>query len=78
MLQVFYRITGPCDRIPVRLTCAGGLFNPAITIALWLCGAVSSLRAVILIVAQYAGGIAAAGLVACMTPCVALSSSNKK
>jgi len=52
---VFYRITG-------------GLFNPAITLALWLCGAVTSLRAVILVAAQYLGGITASALVAVMTP----------
>jgi len=52
---VFYRITG-------------GLFNPAITFALWLCGAVTSLRAIILVFAQYLGGISASALVAVMTP----------
>ena len=46
----------------------GGLFNPAITFALWLCGAVTSLRAIILVFAQYLGGISASALVAVMTP----------
>jgi len=52
---IFYRITG-------------GLFNPAITLALWLIGAVPSLRACLLVVAQLAGGIAGAALVAALTP----------
>jgi len=52
---IFYRITG-------------GLFNPAITLALWLIGAVPSLRAALLVVAQLGGGIAGAALVAALTP----------
>jgi len=52
---IFYRITG-------------GLFNPAVTLALWLIGGVPTLRACMLVVSQIAGGIAGAGLVAAMTP----------
>lgn len=52
---VFYRVTG-------------GLFNPAITLALWLIGGVKAVRASLLILAQLLGGIAAAGLVAALTP----------
>lgn len=52
---VFYRITG-------------GLFNPAITFALWLIGGLNAFRAVLLFIAQLAGGIAGAALVAALTP----------
>jgi aquaporin related protein len=52
---VFYRVTG-------------GLFNPAITLALWLIGGVKAVRACLLVVAQLLGGIFAAGLVAALTP----------
>lgn len=52
---VFYRITG-------------GLFNPAVTLALWLVGAVPSIRSGMLIVAQILGGIAGSGLVTALTP----------
>lgn len=52
---VFYRVTG-------------GLFNPAITLALWLIGGLSAFRAALLVVSQLLGGIAAAGLVAALTP----------
>ncbi|CBQ67623.1 related to aquaporin [Sporisorium reilianum SRZ2] len=52
---MFYRITG-------------GLFNPAITIALWLVGVLTTRRAVILFVSQVLGGIAGAALVLGLTP----------
>ncbi|ETS79642.1 hypothetical protein PFICI_09495 [Pestalotiopsis fici W106-1] len=52
---VFYRISG-------------GLFNPAVTLALVLIRAISPLRGVFVFAAQCAGGIAAAGLAACMFP----------
>jgi len=52
---VFYRITG-------------GLFNPAVTLALYLIGALNAIRAILLTIAQIAGGIAGAGLVAALTP----------
>jgi len=52
---VFYRITG-------------GLFNPAITLSLWLIGGLTAVRAVMLVVAQVAGGIAGAGLVQVIVP----------
>ena len=44
------------------------LFNPAITLALWFIGGVESFRAVLLVIAQLAGGILGAGLVALLTP----------
>ncbi|KAI4599567.1 hypothetical protein KJ359_002014 [Pestalotiopsis sp. 9143b] len=52
---IFYRISG-------------GLFNPAVTLALVLIKAISPLRGVFVFAAQCAGGIAAAGLAACMFP----------
>lgn len=52
---MFYRITG-------------GLFNPAITFALYLVGAVPAFRALLLVLAQLLGGIAGAALVAALTP----------
>lgn len=52
---VFYRVTG-------------ALFNPAITFALWLIGGLTAFRASLLAVAQVLGGIAAAGLIAGLTP----------
>ncbi|UZJ55025.1 hypothetical protein CBS101457_004345 [Exobasidium rhododendri] len=52
---VFYRVTG-------------ALFNPAITFALWLIGGLTAFRASLLVVAQILGGIAAAALIASLTP----------
>ncbi|GAA97501.1 uncharacterized protein L969DRAFT_14154 [Mixia osmundae IAM 14324] len=52
---IFYRITG-------------GLFNPAVTFALYLVGAVAPFRSAILVIAQIAGGIAGSGLIALLTP----------
>lgn len=46
----------------------GGLFNPAITLALYLIGGLKAFRAVLLLVSQLAGGIAGAALVAALTP----------
>ena len=40
----------------------------AITLALWLIGGVSAFRAGLLVVSQLLGGIAAAGLIAALTP----------
>ncbi|SCZ90034.1 BZ3500_MvSof-1268-A1-R1_Chr9g10683 [Microbotryum saponariae] len=40
----------------------GSAFNPAVTLALWLVGGLSSRRAVGVVIAQLLGGIAAAGL----------------
>ncbi|CAN8105178.1 unnamed protein product [Discula destructiva] len=54
---VFYRISG-------------GLFNPAVTLALLLIKAVTPIRAVFVLTAQLLGGIAAAGLASCMFPTV--------
>lgn len=51
----FYRVTG-------------GLFNPAITLALYLIGGLGAFRAALLVVSQIAGGIAGAALVAALTP----------
>ncbi|CAO1615369.1 unnamed protein product [Sympodiomycopsis kandeliae] len=47
---------------------SGGLFNPAITLALFLIGGLTTFRAGLLVVAQLAGGIAGAALVAGLTP----------
>ncbi|PWN22151.1 aquaporin-like protein, partial [Microstroma glucosiphilum] len=52
---VFYRVTG-------------GLFNPAITLALYLIGGLSWFRAGLLFISQILGGIAGAALVAALTP----------
>ncbi|OAL49753.1 aquaporin-5 [Pyrenochaeta sp. DS3sAY3a] len=52
---VFYRISG-------------GLFNPSVTLGLFLVGAVPWTRAIIFFVAQMLGGMAAAGVVSAMFP----------
>ncbi|KXL46409.1 MAG: hypothetical protein FE78DRAFT_115380, partial [Acidomyces sp. 'richmondensis'] len=52
---MFYRITG-------------GLFNPAITVALWLIGVLTTSRAIFLFVAQLIGGIIASALVLALIP----------
>jgi aquaporin related protein len=46
----------------------GALFNPAITLALWLIGGLTLFRAILLVAAQILGGIAAAALVSGLTP----------
>ncbi|KAK4097221.1 aquaporin-like protein [Parathielavia hyrcaniae] len=46
----------------------GGLFNPAVALALYLIGGLSALRAVVVIVAQFLGGIAAAAVVSALFP----------
>lgn len=51
---VFYRITG-------------GLFNPAVTLSLWLIGGLKTVRAILLVIAQFAGGIAGSALVQGLT-----------
>jgi len=51
----FYRITG-------------GLFNPAVTLALYLVKGLPLLRACFVIVAQFLGGLAAAGVVSALFP----------
>ncbi|EEH18381.2 hypothetical protein PABG_00944 [Paracoccidioides brasiliensis Pb03] len=52
---VFYRVTG-------------GLFNPSVTLALFLIGSLSPIRAVLVFAAQIVAGIAAAGVVSCLFP----------
>ncbi|KAI9745027.1 MAG: hypothetical protein M1818_001305 [Claussenomyces sp. TS43310] len=47
---------------------SGGLFNPAVTVALCLVGAVPPLRSVFIFVAQIIAGIAAAGLAEGLVP----------
>ncbi|KAK0520582.1 Aquaporin-1 [Tilletia horrida] len=47
---------------------SGGLFNPAVTLGLFLAGAVSWYRAIILTVTQYVAAIAAAGVAQLITP----------
>lgn len=60
---IFFRITG-------------GLFNPAITFALWLVGVLTAVRAITLFFAQIVGGILAAALVLALTPKMEGSSSG--
>ncbi|KAF3479517.1 uncharacterized protein GIQ15_06493 [Arthroderma uncinatum] len=52
---VFYRVTG-------------GMFNPAVSLALALVGAVSPVRAALVSIAQVVAGIAAAGVVSALFP----------
>ncbi|KAI8937974.1 hypothetical protein NX059_005654 [Plenodomus lindquistii] len=47
---------------------SGGIFNPAVTVAMGLIGAVPWIKAALLIVAQLLGGIAAAGMVSTLFP----------
>ncbi|KAL2850691.1 aquaporin-like protein [Aspergillus pseudoustus] len=51
----FYRVTG-------------GLFNPAVTLALCLVGGMPPIRGVLVFAAQLIGGIASAGVVSCLFP----------
>ncbi|PGH07000.1 aquaporin rerated protein, other eukaryote [Blastomyces parvus] len=46
----------------------GGMFNPAVTLALFCLGLIPGLRAICVIIAQFLGGIAAAGLASAMFP----------
>ncbi|ORY19671.1 aquaporin-like protein [Clohesyomyces aquaticus] len=52
---IFFRITG-------------GLFNPAVTVALALVGAIGWMKALLLIISQVLAGISAAGLVSAIFP----------
>ncbi len=52
---LFYRVTG-------------GLFNPNISFALWIIGGINTVRFVLYVIAQLAGGIAGAALVLALTP----------
>ena len=52
---LFYRITG-------------GLFNPGISLALFLIGVIGPVRFLLYIVAQFVGAIAAAALLRALTP----------
>ncbi|KAL4959748.1 aquaporin [Aspergillus stella-maris] len=54
-IWAFFRITG-------------GLFNPAVTLALCLVGGIPAIRGVMLFLAQIAGGLAAAGLCSVLFP----------
>lgn len=47
---------------------SGGLFNPAVTLALCLTGNMPWVRGLMLLPAQLVGGIVAAGLASCMLP----------
>jgi aquaporin related protein len=47
---------------------SGGLFNPAVTLAMWLIGAVKPVRAMLLVIAQVAGGIAGSAIVYGLLP----------
>ncbi len=52
---LFYRITG-------------GLFNPNISLALWMIGVIGTVRFILYCIAQLAGGIAAAAIVRGLVP----------
>ncbi|PGH10871.1 hypothetical protein AJ79_05231 [Helicocarpus griseus UAMH5409] len=52
---IFYRVTG-------------GLFNPAVTLALLLIGALAPFRAALVFIAQLLGGIAAAAVISALLP----------
>lgn len=52
---VFFRITG-------------GLFNPAVTFGMWMIGAVKWLRAILILIAQLLGSMAASGVVQALFP----------
>jgi len=47
---------------------SGGLFNPAITVALYGAGVLTGLRAILLFITQIVGGIIASALVLALTP----------
>ncbi|GAA5821319.1 hypothetical protein JCM11251_004570 [Rhodosporidiobolus azoricus] len=47
---------------------AGGLFNPAVSLGMLLAGAVTPLRAVVLVVSQLLGGISGAALIEALLP----------
>ena len=47
---------------------SGGIFNPAVALALTLVGAISPLRCVLVSIAQIVGGITAAGLIDGLMP----------
>lgn len=47
---------------------SGGLFNPAVTLGLFLIGAVTPIRAALCFLAQMLGGMAAAGVVSAILP----------
>ncbi|KAK3290234.1 aquaporin-like protein [Chaetomium fimeti] len=51
----FYRVTG-------------GLFNPAVALALFLVGGLSVIRLIVVVIAQFLGGIAAAAVVSALFP----------
>lgn len=47
---------------------SGGLFNPAVTLGLYLAGCFTWLRSLVFFLAQVLGSIASAGLVSCLFP----------
>ncbi|GAA6004742.1 hypothetical protein JCM11491_002213 [Sporobolomyces phaffii] len=47
---------------------SGGLFNPAVTLSMWLIGAIKPLRAVLLTISQLAGAIAGSAIVYALLP----------
>ncbi|KAL1961804.1 hypothetical protein VTN77DRAFT_1016 [Rasamsonia byssochlamydoides] len=47
---------------------SGGLFNPSVTLALYLVGGLPLLRSVLVFIAQILGGLAAAGVASCLFP----------
>jgi aquaporin Z len=55
---------------------SGGLVNPAVTIGLWVAGKIPSARAVVLILAQLLGAVAAAYLVKFLFPATAFEAGT--
>jgi len=47
---------------------SGGLFNPAVTLALLIVGAIKPIRALVVFIAQFISGMCAAGIVAALFP----------
>lgn len=47
---------------------SGGLFNPAVTLGLFLSGCFTWLRSLVFFIAQLLGSIASAGVVSCLFP----------
>jgi aquaporin related protein len=47
---------------------SGGLFNPAVTLGLYLCGALTWYRSITLFIVQFIAAIAAAGIAQLVIP----------
>jgi len=64
---VFSVFTGSSERIDPSSS-ESGLFNPAVTLGMYLIGALKPLRAVLLLVSQFAAGIAGSAIVYGLLP----------